>query len=81
MLPALFLAFLQRWHRGALPFDYQEQAGDLALARAVCADADPVGALAAQVRLWGASAADERLRHALRRARARVAAFESETST
>jgi D-arabinitol 4-dehydrogenase len=81
MLPALFLAFLRRWHRGALPFDYQEQASDLALARAICADADPVAALAAQARLWGASAGDERLRAALQRASARVAAFETPPST
>ena len=26
MLPALFLAFLQRWHRGEIPYEYQDQA-------------------------------------------------------
>jgi D-arabinitol 4-dehydrogenase len=77
MLPALFLAFLQRWHQGALPFAYQEQVADLALARAICADADPVAALAAQARVWGSLAGDERLRAAIRRAAARVAAFEA----
>ncbi|NEI60259.1 mannitol dehydrogenase family protein, partial [Rhizobium leguminosarum] len=28
MLPALFLAFLQRWHRGSLPYAYQDQGMD-----------------------------------------------------
>ena len=31
MLPALFLAFLQRWHRGALPYAYQDQGMDEAV--------------------------------------------------
>jgi len=28
MLPALFLAFLQRWHRNELPYIYHDQAMD-----------------------------------------------------
>jgi hypothetical protein len=28
MLPALFLAFLQRWHRGQLPYEYQDHGHD-----------------------------------------------------
>jgi hypothetical protein len=36
-----------------------------------------VAALAAQARVWGSLAGDERLRAAIRRAAARVAAFEA----
>jgi D-arabinitol 4-dehydrogenase len=80
VLPALFLAFLRRWHEGSLPFTYQEQAADLELARTICSAADPVAALAGATRLWGALAGDERLRAALERATARVAVFAAETS-
>lgn len=78
MLPALFLAFLQRWHRGALAYAYQDQAMNPEHARAMCAAADPVAAFAADPALWGPLANDARLRAALRRAAARVAAFERE---
>ena len=36
MLPALFLAFLQRWHRGEIPYAYHDQAMDPAAAHAIC---------------------------------------------
>ena len=75
MLPALFLAYLQRWHAGALPYTYQDQAMDPAVAHAICEAADPVAALAAERPLWGELAGDERLVGALRRAFARVQAF------
>ena len=45
MLPALFLAYLQRWHRGEIPYTYQDQAMDPAAAHAICEAADPVAAL------------------------------------
>ncbi|NML44340.1 mannitol dehydrogenase family protein [Ramlibacter sp. G-1-2-2] len=80
MLPALFLACLQRWHRGELPYAYQDQAMDPAVAHAICADVDPCAALAAEPTLWGELAGDERLTEALRRAWSRVAAFEREVS-
>ncbi len=75
LLPALFLAFLQRWHAGKLPYAYQEQAADLVLARAICCAEDPIAALAGQTRLWGALAGDRRLVAALRRASERVGSF------
>ena len=75
MLPALFLAFLHRWTRGELPFEHSDQAMDEATARGICADADPVRALAGENSLWGALAGDERLLSALRAADARVADF------
>jgi D-arabinitol 4-dehydrogenase len=75
MLPALFLAFLGRWHRGTLPFDYEDQAMDVAAAHAMCAAPDPVAALAAEPSLWGAVAGDPRLIQALRGAAQRVDRF------
>ena len=44
MLPALFLAFLQRWHRGELPYAYQDQAMDPARRTRSAPRADPVAA-------------------------------------
>jgi D-arabinitol 4-dehydrogenase len=75
MLPALFLAYLQRWHRGSIPYEYQDQAMDPAAAHAICDSADPVAAFAADPVLWGPLAADPRLTAALRNASERVAAF------
>ncbi len=75
MLPALFLAYLQRWHAGQIPYTYQDQAMDPAVAHAICASDDPVAALAANATLWGALASDARLLAALRKASARVHSF------
>lgn len=75
MLPALFLAFLQRWHRGELPYVYQDQGMDPVIAHAICAAADPVATLCADAMLWGDLAGDARLVDAIRRASQRVDAF------
>ncbi|MCR6480731.1 mannitol dehydrogenase family protein [Variovorax sp. ZS18.2.2] len=75
MLPALFLAFLQRWHRGALPYAYQDQGMDEAVAHAICDAADAVAALCADAGLWGNLAGDARLVEAVRKASARVVRF------
>jgi len=75
MLPALFLAYLQVWHRGGLPYAYQDQAMDAAVAHAMCDAADPVAAFCADPPLWGELAGDARLVDAVRRAGERVAAF------
>jgi D-arabinitol 4-dehydrogenase len=77
MLPALFLACLQRWHLGRLPYTYEDQAMDPAVAHAICASTDPVKALVANAQLWHELANDERLLAALRAAYARVQSFES----
>ncbi|WP_295988639.1 D-arabinitol 4-dehydrogenase [uncultured Variovorax sp.] len=81
MLPALFLAFLQRWHKGALPYAYQDQGMDEAVAHAICDAADPVAALCADAGLWGDIAADNRLVDAVRRAGERVARFVAEAGS
>lgn len=78
MLPALFLAFLQRWHRGEIPYEYQDQAMNPAAAHAICAARDPVDALCRDPVLWGPLAGNVALVAAVRIARRRVAAFEQE---
>jgi len=78
MLPALFLAYLQRWHAGAIAYTYQDQAMDPAVAHAMCEAADPVAAFCADAPLWGPLAGDERLVSAVRAAYARVLQFVQE---
>ena len=73
--PTLFLAYLQRWHQGLIPYTYQDQAMDPAVGHAMCEAADPVAAFAADTTLWGELASDPRLIHALRDAYERVCAF------
>lgn len=75
MLPALFLAYLQRWHAGQIPYAYQDQAMDPAVAHAIGDAADPVAAYASDTTLWGEMASDPRLVAALRQAFSRVQAF------
>ncbi|HEX5739732.1 MAG TPA: D-arabinitol 4-dehydrogenase [Hydrogenophaga sp.] len=75
MLPALFLAYLQRWHAGQIPYTYQDQAMKPENAHAICEAADPVAAFCADDSLWGELAADGRLVDAVRRARDRVSRF------
>ncbi|MES2992329.1 MAG: D-arabinitol 4-dehydrogenase [Pseudomonadota bacterium] len=74
-LPALFFEFLGRWHRGELPFEYQDQGMDVASAHAIFASADPLDAFARDPILWGPLAGDARLLAALRTAHAEVLAF------
>jgi D-arabinitol 4-dehydrogenase len=76
MLPALFLAYLQRWHHGQIPYTYQDQAMDASAAHAICQATDSIAAFASDVTLWGELAADPRLVAAMREACARVQAFE-----
>jgi D-arabinitol 4-dehydrogenase len=78
MLPALFLAYLQRWHRGQIAYTYQDQAMDVAAAHAICDAADPVAAFCADSVLWGPTANDPKLVDTLHVAGARVAHFVKE---
>ena len=75
MLPALFLAFLQRWHRNELPYAYHDQAMDPAAAHAICEANDPVDTFCRDTVLWGPLAGDPHLLGAMRSASQRVAAF------
>lgn len=80
MLPALFLAFLQRQQRGEVPFKYDDQAMEPAVAQAICTSSDPIAAFAAERVLFGPIAGDERLVAALRKAMDRVTTFVSKTA-
>jgi len=81
MLPALFLAYLQRWHAGQISYTYQDQAMDPAVAHAICESPDPVAAFCADVPLWGKLAGDPRLVSALRGAYTRVQQFIKERTS
>ncbi len=72
MLPALFLAYLQRWHAGLIPYTYQDQAMDPAVGHAICDAPDPVAALCADGALWGELAGDTRLTESIQGAYSRV---------
>ena len=77
MLPALFLAFLQRWHRDEIPYAYHDQAMDAAAAHAVCESSDPVDAFCRDPVLWGSIAGESGLIREVRAASERVARFVS----
>ncbi|WP_353400030.1 D-arabinitol 4-dehydrogenase [Hydrogenophaga sp. 5NK40-0174] len=78
VLPALFLAYLHRWHLGEIPYTYQDQAMDAAAAHAICEASDTVAAYAADETLWGEMASHPQLVDALRAADERVQAFVSQ---
>jgi D-arabinitol 4-dehydrogenase len=80
MLPALFFEFLGRWHRGELPFEYQDQGMDAAAAHAFFADPDPLAAFARDPILWGPLAGNDQLLNALRTQHRAVQAFVTATS-
>jgi D-arabinitol 4-dehydrogenase len=75
MLPALFLAYLHKWHRHEIPYTYQDQAMNEKQAHAVCNAADTVDAFCRDAVLWGDLAGDARLVKALRSAYTRVGQF------
>jgi D-arabinitol 4-dehydrogenase len=78
MLPALFLAFLERWHRNEIPYVYHDQTMDPEAAHAICSAGDPVRAFCEDEILWGGLAGNPRLIREIRTARERVAAFVAE---
>ena len=77
-LPALFFEFLGRWHRGELPFEYQDQGMDAASAHAIFTSADPMAAFASDPILWGPLAGDPGLVSALAAAHVEVLEFMKE---
>ena len=77
MLPALFLAFLQRQQRGEIAFNYEDQAMDPASATAICTSDDPITTFANERVLFGPLTGDERLVNALRQAYQKVQVFMS----
>ncbi len=75
MLPALFLAYLERWHRGEISYVYQDQAMNPETAHAVCATTDPVAAFCSDPVLWGDLVDNPAVVGAVRAAYARVRQF------
>jgi D-arabinitol 4-dehydrogenase len=75
MLPALFLAYLQKWHRNEISYNYQDQAMDEKNAHAICNADDTVDAFCRDTVLWGDLAGDTRLIHAVRIAYVKVENF------
>jgi D-arabinitol 4-dehydrogenase len=75
VLPALFLAYLQRWHKGQIAYEYQDQAMNANAAHAMCDATDPIAAYCANSVLWGELANDLRLVAAMRTAYQRVIEF------
>ena len=74
-LPALFFEFLGRWHRGELPYEYQDQGMDPASAHALFETADPLAAFSRDPILWGPLAGNMQLAAALAAAHREVLAF------
>ena len=68
-LPALFLTFLQRWHQGRLPFQYQDQAMVPERAHAICDAVDPLAEFVAEASLWSELAGSLVLKDAIAAAR------------
>lgn len=75
VLPALFLAYLQRWHKGQIAYVYQDQAMNVEAAHAMCEAIDPIVAYCADAVLWGELANDPRLVAAMRQAYKKVILF------
>ena len=75
VLPALFLAFLGRWHRGELGCEYQDGVMEPPVAHGFFAAADPLAAYCADSLLWGSLAGNEALVGAMRSARREVEQF------
>lgn len=53
MLPALFYVFMEQWHLGALPYEYQDGILDAAAVHAMFESADPIAAYAGDKALFG----------------------------
>ena len=78
MLPALFFAVLERWHRGELAHAYQDGVMDPAAVHAIFDGPDPLAAFCRDPLLWGALAGNPDLISALRAAHAQVFRFTGE---
>ena len=75
ILPALFLAFLIRERRGDIPYTYEDQLMDAAVADAIVGAEDPVNAFVAERLLFNELAGNEILLAAMRSAYQQVNEF------
>lgn len=53
MLPALFFVFMEQWHKGQLPYDYQDGILDPAAIHVMFESADPINAYCNDAALFG----------------------------
>ncbi len=74
VLPALFFLFMQRWHRGELPYDYQDGILNAAAMHRMLDDGDAAGRFAADESLFGPLATDPAFTQLLRDTITRLAA-------
>lgn len=72
MLPALFLRFLERWHKGTLPYSYQDGVMDETAVHRMFDSGDPVSTFLGDKLLWGGLAGNPTLGGAVRGALTRV---------
>lgn len=75
MLPALFLAFLQREQRGNIPYKYEDQVIGIEAAVRICTADDPLKMFTSEPMLFGKIAGDERLYNAIKAASVKVEHF------
>ncbi|MCP1120927.1 D-arabinitol 4-dehydrogenase [Robbsia andropogonis] len=74
-LPALFFVFLEAWHEGKLPYDYQDGVMDPVVAHGFFESANPLSTFTANTLLWGSLAGSSDLRDAIGRQVADVRAW------
>jgi D-arabinitol 4-dehydrogenase len=72
MLPALFLRFLERWHKGTLPYRYQDGVMDEAAVHRMFESGSPVSVFLGDKLLWGGLAGNPTLGGAVQSALTRV---------
>ncbi|MGM7652409.1 D-arabinitol 4-dehydrogenase [Serratia marcescens] len=78
MLPALFFVFLQRWHQGRLPYEYQDGMLDALAVHRMFEAADPLAVYAGDVKLFGALAQNSEFALLLRQCVAKVMLWSDE---
>ncbi|MHA3430544.1 D-arabinitol 4-dehydrogenase [Yersinia pseudotuberculosis] len=77
MLPALFFVFMESWHQGTLPYEYQDGILDPAAVHAMFQSSDPAGLFARDSALFGPLANDDQFEQLLRQSINRVSAWVS----
>ncbi len=66
VLPALFFIFMRCWHKGELPYDYQDGILDEAATHAMFTSADPIAVYARDAKLFGPLATKREFEQLLR---------------
>jgi D-arabinitol 4-dehydrogenase len=72
LVVAAFLKFLERWHRGSLPFQYEDHVMDARVVTNICVSADPIKAFCENDALFGSVRGNSELVAAVRRASRRL---------